>query len=53
LDRNASVLWKGNLYESEGTLTTESGVLSETQMKTTIEPLYLVSLGGSAGIPIA
>jgi hypothetical protein len=53
MDRNASVLWKGNLHESEGTLTTESGVLSETQMKTTIEPLYLVSLGGSAGIPIA
>ena len=29
--RNASAIWKGNLREGEGTLTTESGVLSETQ----------------------
>ena len=31
MDRNASAVWKGNLREGEGTLTTESGVLSETQ----------------------
>ena len=31
MNRNASALWKGTLHEGEGTLTTESGVLSETQ----------------------
>ena len=31
MNRNASAVWKGNLHEGEGTLTTESGVLSETQ----------------------
>ena len=31
MNRNASALWKGNLHEGEGTLTTESGVLSQTQ----------------------
>src|SRR6185312_2879164 len=31
MNRNAAALWKGNLQEGEGTLTTESGVLSETQ----------------------
>src|ERR1051326_2338555 len=31
MNRNAAALWKGNLLEGEGTLTTESGVLSETQ----------------------
>jgi lipoyl-dependent peroxiredoxin len=31
MNRNASALWTGNLHEGEGTLTTESGVLSETQ----------------------
>jgi osmotically inducible protein OsmC len=31
MDRNASAVWKGNLREGEGTLTTESGVLSKTQ----------------------
>ena len=31
MNRNASALWKGNLHEGEGTLTTESGVLSKTQ----------------------
>jgi osmotically inducible protein OsmC len=29
--RNASAVWKGNLHEGEGTLSTESGVLSKTQ----------------------
>ena len=31
MNRNASALWKGTLHEGEGTLTTESGVLSRTQ----------------------
>jgi osmotically inducible protein OsmC len=31
MDRNASSLWTGTLHEGEGTLTTESGVLSDTQ----------------------
>ncbi len=31
MNRNASALWKGSLHQGEGTLTTESGVLSETQ----------------------
>ena len=31
MKRNASAVWKGALHEGEGTLTTESGVLSKTQ----------------------
>jgi len=31
MNRNASAVWKGSLHQGEGTLTTESGVLSETQ----------------------
>jgi lipoyl-dependent peroxiredoxin len=31
MNRNASAIWKGNLRQGEGTLTTESGVLSKTQ----------------------
>ena len=31
MNRNASALWKGTLHEGEGTLSTESGVLSKTQ----------------------
>jgi osmotically inducible protein OsmC len=31
MNRNASSVWKGNLQSGEGTLTTESGVLSKTQ----------------------
>ena len=31
MNRNASAVWTGNLHQGEGTLTTESGVLSETQ----------------------
>jgi osmotically inducible protein OsmC len=31
MQRNASVVWKGSLREGSGTMTTESGVLSETQ----------------------
>ena len=31
MNRNASAIWKGKLHGGEGTLTTESGVLSKTQ----------------------
>jgi osmotically inducible protein OsmC len=31
MKRNASAVWNGDLHMGEGTLTTESGVLSETQ----------------------
>ena len=31
MNRNASAVWKGTLHEGEGTLSTESGVLSKTQ----------------------
>src|SRR5438876_6385535 len=31
INRNASAVWKGTLHGGEGKLTTESGVLSETQ----------------------
>ena len=31
MDRIASAVWKGNLHGGDGTLTTESGVLSEIQ----------------------
>jgi lipoyl-dependent peroxiredoxin len=31
MNRNASAIWKGNLHQGEGTLTTESGVLAGTQ----------------------
>ena len=31
MNRNASAVWKGNLRDGGGTLTTESGVLAETQ----------------------
>jgi lipoyl-dependent peroxiredoxin len=31
MKRDASAVWKGNIHEGEGTLTTQSGVLSETQ----------------------
>ena len=31
MDRKASVIWKGTLREGTGTMTTESGVLSNTQ----------------------
>src|SRR6186997_4364 len=56
MNRNASALWKGNLHEGEGTLTTESGVLSETQYSfrtrfaegvgTNPDELVAASLGG-------
>jgi len=31
MNRNASAVWKGNLRDGGGTLTTESGVLAKTQ----------------------
>ena len=31
MNRDASAVWKGNLHEGAGTLTTESRVLAETQ----------------------
>jgi osmotically inducible protein OsmC len=31
MNRNACAIWQGNLHEGEGTLTTESRVLSKTQ----------------------
>lgn len=56
MNRNASALWKGTLHEGEGTLTTESGVLSETQysfrtrfaegLGTNPDELIAASLGG-------
>jgi osmotically inducible protein OsmC len=56
MNRNASALWKGNLHEGEGTLTTESGVLAETQysfrtrfaegLGTNPDELIAASLGG-------
>jgi osmotically inducible protein OsmC len=56
MNRNASALWKGTLHEGEGTLTTESGVLSKTQYSfrtrfaegrgTNPDELIAASLGG-------
>jgi len=56
MNRNASACWKGTLHEGEGTLTTESGVLSETQFSyrnsfvdgigTNPDELIAASLGG-------
>src|SRR6185437_10489210 len=56
MNRIAAALWKGNLQEGEGTLTTESGVLAETQYSfrtrfaegrgTNPDELIAASLGG-------
>ena len=56
MTRNAAALWKGNLHEGKGTLTTESGVLSKTQYSfrtrfaegigTNPDELIAASLGG-------
>jgi lipoyl-dependent peroxiredoxin len=56
MNRNASAVWKGNLREGAGTLSTESGVLSETQYSfrtrfaegvgTNPDELIAASLGG-------
>src|SRR5438477_10403329 len=56
MNRNAAALWKGTLHEGEGTLTTESGLLSGTQYSyqtrfaegigTNPDELIAASLGG-------
>ena len=56
MNRNASAVWKGNLHQGAGTLTTESGVLSKTQYShgtsfvegigTNPDELIAASLGG-------
>jgi osmotically inducible protein OsmC len=56
MDRNASVVWEGTLREGAGTITTESGVLSNTQYSfggrfregigTNPDELIAASLGG-------
>src|ERR1700687_2827819 len=56
MNRNASAVWKGTLHDGEGTLTTESGVLSKTQYSfrkrfaegrgTNPDELIAASLGG-------
>jgi osmotically inducible protein OsmC len=56
MNRNASAVWKGTLHGGEGKLTTESGVLSETQYSyrtsfvegigTNPDELIAASLGG-------
>ena len=56
MNHNASAVWKGNLRDGAGTLTTESGVLSETQYShrksfdegigTNPDELIAASLGG-------
>jgi osmotically inducible protein OsmC len=56
MNRNASAVWKGNLRQGEGTLSTESGVLSGTQYShatsfaegigTNPDELIAASLGG-------
>src|ERR1700736_4993294 len=56
MNRNASAVWKGTLHEGEGKLTTESGVLAQTQYSyrksfaegigTNPDELIAASLGG-------
>jgi osmotically inducible protein OsmC len=56
MNRNASAVWKGTFHDGEGKLTTESGVLSETQYSyrtsfadgigTNPDELIAASLGG-------
>src|SRR4029077_15809495 len=56
MNRIAAALWKGNLQEGEGTVSTESGVLAETQYSfrtrfaegrgTNPDELIAASLGG-------
>jgi lipoyl-dependent peroxiredoxin len=56
MNRNASAVWRGTLHGGEGTLTTESGVLSKTQYSyrtrftegigTNPDELIAASLGG-------
>ncbi len=63
MNRNASALWKGSLHGGEGTLTTESGVLSETQYSfqtrftegigTNPDELIAASLGGDFSMALS
>ena len=56
MHRHASAVWKGNLRQGEGTITTDSGVLAETQYSfgtyflegigTNPDELIAASLGG-------
>jgi osmotically inducible protein OsmC len=56
MDRQASVIWNGTLREGSGTMTTESGILSNTQysfrtrflegLGTNPDELIAASLGG-------
>ena len=56
MDRKASVIWNGTLREGTGTMTTESGVLSDTQysfrtrfaegLGTNPDELIAASIGG-------
>ncbi|MEP6698376.1 MAG: OsmC family peroxiredoxin [Verrucomicrobiota bacterium] len=56
MNRNASAIWNGSLHEGAGSLTTESGVLKETQYSfrtrfaqgngTNPDELIAASLGG-------
>ena len=56
INRNASATWKGTLHDGEGTLSTESGILSKTQyshgtefsegLGTTPDELIAASLSG-------
>src|ERR1700686_5718742 len=56
MNRNASAVWRGNLQGGDGSLTTESGVLSKTQFShgtifaegigTNPDELLAASLGG-------
>jgi lipoyl-dependent peroxiredoxin len=63
MNRNASAVWKGNLREGAGTLSTESGVLSETQYShrklfadgigTNPDELIAASLGGDFSMALS
>jgi len=60
MNRNASVVWKGTLREGTGTMTTESGVLSDTRYSfhtrfrqgigTNPDELIAASLGGTTWV---
>ncbi len=62
-DRKASVVWKGNLREGGGTMSTESGVLGDTQYSfrtrfldgigTNPDELIAASLGGCFSMALA
>lgn len=63
MHREASVVWEGNLREGNGTITTESGVLADTQYSfctrfaegigTNPDELIAASLGGCFAMALA